>query len=537
MTAVWRAPWVWRLALLFLVFAELECYDIAFEQALLPLKSRTDLWVFWGYLRLIPRYTALFSAGLAILLLVRLGSYRDVLLYSERTSLPAFACHLLAALFLAMSTWLVAANLLALTNAVLVPLTMVALVAAPVWMVSAFLTVASRAFWWEVVRQNRWQLALVIVGTLAYRIGAKAFPDLEQSIADVLFAPTVGVASALSGVWGHVLEVDSVARTARLGSFAVIFGPPCVGYQGVVLLFTFLAVHLFVSRHELRFPNVLLVVPVALLCIWLLNAVRIAALMVIGAHWSPQIAMEGFHSAAGWWSLTLVCLACVWATRKLRFFAKSPDDTPLELSDEKVLLLPQLTLLAVALGTLLFTASFEWLYPVRVVVVGGVLWHFRHRFGLGAGRVSSVALGMGVLVFAVWIALVPVDADKSLAFGTELFSVPTAGVVAWVLFRLVGAVLVVPLAEELAFRGFLLPKCEELLTAVPPNARLLAATLVSSLAFGALHSAWMAGTLAGIGFALARQHRGHLWDAITAHMTANLLVAAYVLAGGNWSLW
>ena len=81
-------------------------------------------------------------------------------------------------------------------------------------------------------------------------------------------------------------------------------------YQGVGLTLLFLGGHLYIARRELRFPNVLIVIPIALLCIWLLNAVRIALLMAIGAAWSPDIALQGFHSAAGWWSLTLVALGC-----------------------------------------------------------------------------------------------------------------------------------------------------------------------------------------------------------------------------------
>ena len=38
-------------------------------------------------------------------------------------------------------------------------------------------------------------------------------------------------------------------------------------------------------------------------------------------------------------------------------------------------------------------------------------------------------------------------------------------------------------------------------------------------------------------FALARAHRGRLWDAVVAHMTTNLLLGLLVLAGGQWSYW
>jgi hypothetical protein len=40
-----------------------------------------------------------------------------------------------------------------------------------------------------------------------------------------------------------------------------------------------------------------------------------------------------------------------------------------------------------------------------------------------------------------------------------------------------------------------------------------------------------------MGYALALQQRGHLADAVVAHMTTNALLAAYVLSQHTWSLW
>ena len=102
-----------------------------------------------------------------------------------------------------------------------------------------------------------------------------------------------------------------------------------------------------------------------------------------------------------------------------------------------------------------------------------------------------------------------------------------------------GAVLTVPIAEELAFRGFLLrrlasPDFESV------SWRVFSWTpfLISSAAFGLLHGdRWLAGTIAGAIFALAQQRRGRIGEAIAAHAVANALVAAWVLQTGSWQLW
>ena len=108
----------------------------------------------------------------------------------------------------------------------------------------------------------------------------------------------------------------------------------------------------------------------------------------------------------------------------------------------------------------------------------------------------------------------------------------------WIATRVLGSVAVIPLVEELAFRGFLLgwiaaPGTRK----VPANAWTWPAVLLSSLAFGATHSQFVAGSLAGLAFAFARVWRGRLGDALLAHAIANAGVALAVLVGGRWNLW
>jgi CAAX prenyl protease-like protein len=100
-----------------------------------------------------------------------------------------------------------------------------------------------------------------------------------------------------------------------------------------------------------------------------------------------------------------------------------------------------------------------------------------------------------------------------------------------------GSVLVVPLAEELAFRGFLLRRLIQAeFTEVAPAQASLLAMLASSLAFGLLHQNVLGGVAAGLCFALA-QRRGGLGDAALAHAVANLGVAIFALGFGRWDLW
>ena len=63
------------------------------------------------------------------------------------------------------------------------------------------------------------------------------------------------------------------------------------------------------------------------------------------------------------------------------------------------------------------------------------------------------------------------------------------------------------------------------------------AVALSSLLFGLLHGRWLAGTAAGVGYALLLTRRGRLADAVLAHMTTNALIAAMVIVQHRWALW
>jgi len=104
--------------------------------------------------------------------------------------------------------------------------------------------------------------------------------------------------------------------------------------------------------------------------------------------------------------------------------------------------------------------------------------------------------------------------------------------------RVAGAVITVPIVEELAFRGYLLRKLVASdFESVPFDGFTWPSFIISSAAFGVVHQSWIAGIAAGALFALAMYRRGRLADAVAAHATANALLACYIIATGYWSLW
>lgn len=182
----------------------------------------------------------------------------------------------------------------------------------------------------------------------------------------------------------------------------------------------------------------------------------------------------------------------------------------------------------------------RWLYPFKVSAVAVALWFFRGEYQELRVRPTGMlpAVGLGLLVFALWINL-----DQgwlNLGGGAGYDPSSPDGEPDWALiaFRLAGAALVVPLMEELFWRSFLMRWIERQdFLAIAPAAVGLRAILVSSLLFGAEHTLWFAGILAGLAYAWLYRHYENLWVPIAAHATTNLILGLWVLHTGAWQFW
>jgi len=275
---------------------------------------------------------------------------------------------------------------------------------------------------------------------------------------------------------------------------------------------------------------------------WLANVARIALLVAVGVWVSPTVAVQGFHSQAGWLAFNGISLGLVLASRRIRFFTRSdlgPDEAE-STNPTAAYVIPLLAILATTMITGAFTAGFDRFYPLRVLAAAAALWYFRRYYAAMQWTWSWTAVAIGVATFVLWMALEPAATGTATetALGTGLARLGAGWGTAWLVFRVVGSVVTVPLAEELAFRGYL---TRRLIAAefqeVPLGRFTWLSFLVSSALFGALHGRWLAGMLAGMLYAIALYRRGSLADAVVAHATTNALIAGYVLTTGDWSLW
>ena len=186
------------------------------------------------------------------------------------------------------------------------------------------------------------------------------------------------------------------------------------------------------------------------------------------------------------------------------------------------------------------SGGFEWLYPLRFFAAGAVLWIFRSKYRELDWRFGGFSVVAGCAVFGIWLGLdLTSGTHPPNAIAAGLASLSSPERIAWLIFRTVAAVITVPIAEELAFRGFLIRRMSAAeFESLNPRHYTYVAVLVSSVAFGSLHGdRWLAGTVAGLIYAVTYLRRGRIGDAVVAHAVTNVLLAAWVLVGGEWNLW
>jgi exosortase E/protease (VPEID-CTERM system) len=362
-----------------------------------------------------------------------------------------------------------------------------------------------------------------------------------------------GLWRSASGLTFNIVETilglfyeDVVSRPERmvLGTrrFRVAIAASCSGLEGVGLVLGFLGVYLWWFRRELRFPAALALLPIGAASIWLLNALRIVLLIAIGTSGWRDVALGGFHSQAGWITFNVVALGFVALVNRRGLFMNARAVTPQSWpagDRTAAYLVPFMVVIATGMVTGALSSGLDWFYPLRVVAAAWALWVFRRHYGNLRWTPSWQAIVIGVATFGVWLALAPSGPGPQDAWPAALQAVPVHWAAAWLLFRVVGFTIAVPLVEELAFRAYL---TRRLVTTdverLPVGFFTWSSFAISSLLFGMLHGGfWLAGTIAGMSFALALYHRRAVGDAVLAHVTTNSLIAAYVLATGRWSVW
>ncbi|WP_432823023.1 CAAX prenyl protease-related protein [Trichloromonas sp.] len=186
-----------------------------------------------------------------------------------------------------------------------------------------------------------------------------------------------------------------------------------------------------------------------------------------------------------------------------------------------------------------------FLYPIKAGLVGLVLILLAKSYDeirlRDFARVGHTAISIisGLGIFLLWINMdwgfatlgdpQGFNPDAIADDGMRTFMVAT---------RLAGAVLVVPVMEELFWRSFLLRYViDSDFSKIDIGRFTWPSFLIITVLFGLEHNYYLAGMMAGAAFNALLYHTRSIAQCILSHAVANLALGIYVLQSGQWRFW
>ena len=184
-------------------------------------------------------------------------------------------------------------------------------------------------------------------------------------------------------------------------------------------------------------------------------------------------------------------------------------------------------------------ANLLWMYPLKTIAVAAALWFFRKEYEELRPNFSLLAVVVGLVVIVMWIGIDPYYPrfGHATAFDpTTIASVGQRNV--FIAFRVVGAVIVVPLMEELFWRAFLIRwLVNENFKSVAVGTFTWMSFAITVAMFGSVHNEWLAGLICGALYNWLYYKRKDVLACVVAHAVSNAALAAWVLARGDWKFW
>ena len=183
-----------------------------------------------------------------------------------------------------------------------------------------------------------------------------------------------------------------------------------------------------------------------------------------------------------------------------------------------------------------------WLFPAQTFLCAAVLAWFWREYEFH--RVAGIAftLAVGVAVFVLWIS--PQSflgfAARRDGFNPDVFLAQPGAYWATVSLRFLRLVVVVPLVEEIFWRGFLLRYfINEKFTSVPFGAFTWLSFGVVILGFTFSHSRpdWIAAAITGALFNCVAYRTKSLASCVLVHAVTNLLLGLWIMQTKQWGFW
>jgi CAAX prenyl protease-like protein len=188
-------------------------------------------------------------------------------------------------------------------------------------------------------------------------------------------------------------------------------------------------------------------------------------------------------------------------------------------------------------------------YTLKAFLVAILIFACRSALPQWSRSGLGLAILFGILSCPVWIGLdwvqrelIPWDQLNFLSSEREGFAVDlqagTPDVLGFLFVRMTGLVILVPLIEEIFWRGFLARfLIDENFEEVRPGHATALSYLITTLAFAAVHPEVLAALIWGAAIHFLWIRTQNLWACIIGHAVTNAALGGYILCTGSWHLW
>lgn len=186
-----------------------------------------------------------------------------------------------------------------------------------------------------------------------------------------------------------------------------------------------------------------------------------------------------------------------------------------------------------------------YLYPAKVLAVALLLVAFKSCYtevclrDLLKFKHSVISIISGIIVFILWINMdwnftshPPQQGfNPSILHDGHMRTTLT-------IVRMTGAVIIVPIMEELFWRSFLIRYIiNQTYSKISIGQFTWSSFLITAIFFGFEHQLLLAGIMAGAAYNLLLYYSKSITQCILAHAVTNLALGIYVIATGQWHFW
>lgn len=183
-----------------------------------------------------------------------------------------------------------------------------------------------------------------------------------------------------------------------------------------------------------------------------------------------------------------------------------------------------------------------WIFPLQTVICGALVWRFLPAYELRRPHRLGFGLCVGVVVFIFWISPQTVlrFPARTSGFNPDIFNGEPSLYWLAVIFRFLRLVVVVPLIEEIFWRGFLLQYLiNEKFDQVPFGTFSWVSFVAVTVAFTLSHSMpdWPAAAITGVLYNCVAYRTKSLGTCVATHATTNALLGLWIMYTKQWGFW